>query len=457
MLISVEPDRFYMLARVHHLYVSEDNISFGHMLMIKKENEWTPTPPQELDSIEDVLQQIFRQPKSFPLLYDHICQVLSNSWNEMIAAYDPLQNPSFEKSSPNIFEFYIICFIALLAIVREYLQRGDDLVAIIRRETSRRHVGPCLFLRCCLNTLYPFVIVRLIVAWWWFICVKCILHLPITVLHFLYHTQIYTRWFFVSLRAIGEVIYLFYLVYTAPRVILDELFWPLFRRPGHHLQRESLSGRKVVCWTEPIPIDLIRRIRDKTGVASCEIQLFAVAASLGEFFAESRLKVGKQIETTTRFIPQEHLLKSAKSISSGLLCLSLPMNIPEDDALYGLHMMQQALQDAMTSQTALYLASLWQYDYGLLTSVFPSFVARILLYVLSTRYSIMLTHVEAHTKEMKKRHLVWGQEVESFIYWRPPQANVCEYYVTCTLAHEGEGLLSISKDDRNQVSTITSI
>lgn len=427
MIITTEPDRFYILARVHHLYIAEDNISFGHLLMIDPEDKWAPTRPQDLDSIENILQQIFRKPRALPLLFNHICRIISNLWNVLVSSYDPLLNPWIQTSSPNIFHFNVIVLITAFAILREYVRTGKHLVTIVKKETSRRKVDFRFFIRCFLNTLYPFVIIRITIASLWWFYIKCLLHLPITMLHVLYDTPIYLRWFFIVLRAQGEVLYIFHLVYTAPRILLDELILPMFHLPKHHLQKVSLSGRKVVCWTRPIPIELIRKIRDKTGVASCEIQLYGLAAALHGYFQKYKLDVTDEILTTTRFIPQEHLLKSANRISSGLLCLSLPINLPEDDALYGLHMMQLSLQDAMTNQTALYLASLWQYDYGLLTTILPSILARIVLYVLSTRYSVMLTQIEAHTKEMRKRHLIWGQEVESFIYWRPPQANVSKY------------------------------
>lgn len=270
-------------------------------------------------------------------------------------------------------------------------------------------------------------------------------------LHVLYDSPVYMKWFFLILRAIGEIVYLFHLMYTAPRILLDELFIPMFHLPKHHLQKVSLSGRKVVSWTDPIPIELIRRIRDKTGVASCEIQLYGVAAALHHYFQRFNYPQTDEILTTTRFVPQEHLLKYANRISSGLLCLSLPMNLPDDDALYGLHMMQLSLQDAMSSQTALYLASLWQYDYGILTTVFPSILSRIVLYVLSTRYSVMLTQIEAHNKEMKKRRLVWGQEVESFIYWRPPQANVSKYAIDAVEKIFSPSCIFVAKEKKRVV------
>lgn len=424
MIIATEPDCFYLLARVHHLYIAEDNISFGHLLMIDPEDEWTETCAQDLDSIENVVEQIYQKPRAFPFLLNYACDSISNFLNELIAVYDPLQNRWIRKSSPNIFHFNIILIITTCAIFREYFKVGRNLVAIVKKEMSRQDISFRFFFQCFINTLYPFVLIRIIIASLWWFYIKCLLHLPITVLHVLYDTPIYFKWLFIVLRALGEILYILHLVYTAPRILLDELILPMFQLPKHHLQKVSLSGRKVVNWTGPIPVEMIRKIRDKTGVASCEIQLYGLAAALHEYFQKYNLDETEEILTTTRFIPQEHLLKSANHISSGLLCLSLPLNLPEDDALYGLHMMQLSLQDAMTNQTALYIASLWQYDYGLLTTVLPSILARIVLYVLSTRYSVMLTQIEAHTKEMKKRRLIWGQKVESFIYWRPPQANV---------------------------------
>lgn len=432
MLITTEPDKFYILARVHHLYISEDGISFSHLLMIDPDDQWIQhTLPEDMDSIENILQAIFRKPKALPVLYNHIFQLISNAWNELLLAYDPLQNPYFMKSSPNIFQFNMICVIASLSAISAYwrIEPKQPFSRVLYSEMRKRQINLRFFVCCFINTLYPLVIIKITIAWCWWFCVKCVLHLPISMLHVLYDSPVYMKWFFLILRATGEVIYLLHLMYTAPRILLDELIIPMFHLPKHHLQKVSLSGRKVVSWTDPIPIEIIRRIRDKTGVASCEIQLYGVAAALHYYFENFNYPETNEILTTARFVPQEHLLKFSNRISSGLLCLPLPMHLPQDDALYGLHMMQLSLQDAMSGQTALYLASLWQYDYGVLTTVFPSIISRILLYVLSTRYSIMLTQIEAHNKEMKKRRLIWGQEVESFIYWRPPQANVSKYFV----------------------------
>lgn len=431
MLITTEPDKFYILARVHHLYISQDGISFGHLLMVDTDEQSVQpiSNPNDLDSIENILQSVFRKPRSIPTLYGRICRFFGDKWNGLMKAYDPLQNPYFLKSSPNIIQFYIVCAVTILATVVEYY-RTDPRVrfsSLMRRQMKRRQINAKFFLRCFINTLYPVVIIKIMVAWCWWFSVKCVLHLPISMLHILYDSPSILNWFFLLLRCCGEVLYLFHLMYTAPRILLDELIIPMFHLPKHHLQKVSLSGRKLVHWTEPIPVEQIRRIRDKTGVASCEIQLYCLSAALHHYFQKYNYPETSNILSTARFVPQEQLLRSANRISSGLLCLSLPMDLPEDDALYGLHMMQLALQDALATQTPLYLASLSQYDYGILTTVFPSILARIVLYVLSTRYSIMLTQIEPHNKEMKKRRLIWGQEVESFIYWRPPQANVSKY------------------------------
>lgn len=440
MLITTEPDKFYILARVHHLYISEDGISFSHLLMVDTEDQSVLQPisnPNDLDSIENILQSVFRKPRYIPMLYNRIRRYFTDIWDDLMKAYDPLQNPYFLKSSPNIFQFYMVCLVAYLATVVEYYQTDPRVKfsALLRDQMKRRQITARFFVKCFINTLYPLVIIKIMVAWTWWFSVKCVLHLPISMLHILYDSPSYMKWFFVLLRCCGEVLYLLHLMYTAPRILLDELILPMFHLPKHHLQKVSLSGRKLVHWTDPIPVEQIRRIRDKTGVASCEIQLYCVSAALNYYFQRNNLPYCDEILTTARFVPQEQLLRSANRISSGLLCLSLPMNLPEDDALYGLHMMQLSLQDALSMQTALYLASLSQYDYGILTTVFPSILARIVLYVLSTRYSVMMTQIEPHNKEMRRRRLIWGQEVESFIYWRPPQANVS---VSMTLINYGD-------------------
>lgn len=135
-------------------------------------------------------------------------------------------------------------------------------------------------------------------------------------------------------------------------------------------------------------------------------------------------QVPASVMTTARFVPQEKLLSQSASTSrEGLLCLNLPLWIP-DEPFENLSIVQSALFRARTNQAPLYLASLFGLDHSIIPKIFPAILARIILNVLSRRYAVSITQVDATSNEKKRRRMLWGQEVESIMYWRPPQANI---------------------------------
>lgn len=133
--------------------------------------------------------------------------------------------------------------------------------------------------------------------------------------------------------------------------------------------------------------------------------------------------------TTARFVPQEKLLAQTGgevSREGGLLCLNLPLWVP-DEPVENLSIVQSALHRARSNQAPLYLASLFGLDHSFIPRMFPSVVARIMLNLLSRRYAVTITQVDASSNDKKCRRLLWGQEVESIMYWRPPQANISKF------------------------------
>lgn len=437
-IITTEPDRFYILARLHHLYTSEDGISFGDLVMIKADDSWKPVDSsssgkEDEDNVENILASIVQRPKAIPIIYQRLSDFFGNLSRELISVYDPQENPTILTSQyTTIFDCAVILLITLYFTIKEIptktagtLTNNNNFSTIFRREASKRHLSIAFVLKALLHTFYPHVVIRFVVVRCLrLIIVNCLLNIPALLVQTLHNVPRYFEINLLIIQAIIEIFRLFSLLYQTPKVIVDEIVLPIFSTPKHHLQRASVSGRKIVSWTEPISMDVIKTIKRNTRTASCEIELYAVAASLHEYFQKIQLPEPDSILTTVRFVAEEEVMKSSDQIASGFLCLPLPMKVPSDDPLYGLHMVQLALQDALTKQTALYLASLWQYDYSVLTTILPSFIVRLILYVLSKRYPIMMTQIETHNKQLqRKQKLIWGQEVEAFFYWRPPQAN----------------------------------
>ncbi|XP_075231998.1 uncharacterized protein LOC142330542 isoform X2 [Lycorma delicatula] len=430
-------DGFYLLIRLHHLYPSEDNLGLGDLLMLKpatdmEENyEDRSTMTFNPDSTQHLLAGTFKTPQAIPEVYEHVCETLANSWNEIVSLYDPLENVLVNKKPPTLKSFFMLFLIINVSVMKE-LSRSNksDIFRVFKIEADRRGFTFGFLCRSIKTTLSPTIIIHSIISWTWWFFIKFLLHIPVTIMHCIRDTPLYIYWLVLLLRIFHEICYLGKIIYTAPRVLLEEICFPENPGNSHHLQTVSLCGRKVVCWSNPIPLHIIKKIRDVTNSASCEIILSATAKALQAYFTKVHMPIPESVITIARFIPQEGLLKQSSSSSfhsgGGLLCLPLPTNSPINDPVKCLQGLQCSLYQARSHQAALYLASVYQLDYGLLPKVLPTVCARLLLNMLSRRYAVTLTQVDNSSSfaEQQTRRLLWGQEVENIMYWRPPQANI---------------------------------
>ncbi|XP_029343565.1 uncharacterized protein LOC100161964 [Acyrthosiphon pisum] len=430
-MIPVGEDSFYLLVRIHHLYSSEDGIGLSDLLLLKpddgglKHGETASVSSSsgqhaDADSIQNILSTVYQAPTALPRLSEHLSEICANTWNELVSTYDPLENPKVFRRRPNIFIFGTMLVIVTASAARDKTTRRN-FAHKLKREMSRRDIRFRYMCESVVNTFHPV----LWVSFTWWLLVKCILRLPITMLLMVKNTSTYVYWTYVLLYSVSELIYLARLIYYAPSTVIRELVLPFLGGPDRGTMRAP-EGSKCVCWSRPIDLDLVNTIHDNTGAATCEIQLSMLAAALQEYFAVAGLRFPKNVMTTTRFVSKANLfqLNNRHVVTNGLLALPLPMDT-DRDPMYSLHQMQECLQEAIGNQTALYIASMWQIDHSLATSFLPSPMVSYGLHFLSKKFPLTVTYVEEHKLDRKRRMLLWGQEVDAILYWRPPQSNVC--------------------------------
>lgn len=440
---SRDHDSFYILVRIHHLYASEDGVGLSDLLLLRPEGtrpsaghtqQQQHCSASDADSIQNILSTVYQAPTALPRLGEHLSEVCSNTWNELVSTYDPLENPKVFGRRPNVFVFGAMMAIAASSAARDRSTRRR-FARRFRRELARRGIRFRYLYRSVVNTFHPAVWTSF--AWW--LLVNCVLRLPITALLVVRNASAYAYWTYVLLYSVSELLYLARLVYRAPGTVIRELVLPLFgtgRRPRPSLVPPADRGHKCVSWSRPVDLDLLNTIHDNTGAATCEIQLSMLSAALREYFDEAGVRfpaaAAGTVMTTTRFVSKDNLfqLNDRHVITNGLLALPLPVQ-PQDradrrDPIYSLLKMQECLQEAIGNQTALYIASMWQIDHSLATSFLPSPLVSFGLRQLSKNYPLSVTYVEERRLDRKRRRLLWGQEVDAILYWRPPQSNVRE-------------------------------
>ncbi|XP_050433326.1 uncharacterized protein LOC126841100 [Adelges cooleyi] len=426
--ITVVPvsSKFYMLVRLHHLYASEDGVGISELLLLKTK-DWKhaeATQPAyhrhtDMDSIKNILATVYQAPTALPRLCEHVSEIWTNTWNELVSTYDPLENPKILRRRPNVF-----AFTSMLAIVMMSAYKDTDkkylYVYKVKKELAKRNIRWRFAFQSMVYTFHPALWISL--TWW--LTVKGLFRLPMTPLIMIKNTSTYVYWTYVLMYSASEIMYMFRLAYNAPRTLINELVFPFFSRTQNI--EIQLGGQKCVYWSRPIDMRVVNTIHNNTGAATCEIQLSMLAAALKEYFERSGIKHPEKVMTTTRFVSKNNLfqLHNRYVVSYGLLSLPLPMDI-DDDPIYCLQKMQECLQEAIANQTGLYIASMWQIDHSLATSFLPSPLVSYALSYLSKKYPLTVTYVEENKWDYEKQRLLWDQEVDAIMYWRPPQANVC--------------------------------
>nr|CAD7204931.1 unnamed protein product [Timema douglasi] len=409
-----------------------DRLGLGDLFMMEPERptiwkrrlgEDDENPVVNLQPIPSPLENPFPPPVAIPKLCTTIEETIIACWNRFILTFDPLENAHVLKAPPNLQEAAAMLLITTVAVFRNLLvarvSKNDTVMArliallsVIQIESEKRQCTPQYIMHSIINTLHPLnMILSTFYLGWWFL-VTFSFKLPLLVLlemkglcmkgktsTFVHLVCLYCALLYDAAR---EMWLMLRILFTAPRILFEDLFMTR-RGAKHQLQTVSLCGRKVVAWSEPVQLDLVRRIASATEATPSEVLISAVTGALREYFRQFGFPVPDSVLCTARFFPLESLLTSKSCPADctpqrgGLLCLPLPTKIPrgdDNDPAEGLKAIQRIVSQARGRQPAL--------------------------------YAVMLTEVAPQSRDELRRNLVWGQEIENIMYWRPPQANICE-------------------------------
>lgn len=397
------------------------------------------------------LAKIFRQPQSIPLLKERLTEDLTNKWNEFIFNYDPLERPEILKNGPGIYQFFAILLISFVASFREckkgFVYIKEDTFSRLKyalntfkHETGKRHATVGTFFKAFLITIDPRNVTLTVLKSIWFFTVTLILKLPFLVYNeiaafysclilkynayphtFIGNIYSYVPLFYYASKELG---YYLKILFQAPLTILQEIFFK-----SETFQTVTLCGRKVVAWSEPIKTENLRAIAKKTNTTETEVVLAATSAGISQYLINVvRESIPNSLPITAINVNSNFIFTSGPNIKpsdsiSGILCLTLTSLQTEKSMLEVLQEVHQNFLEASEKQALVSLLSLLEIRSGILSKLLPYTFLSVLLKYLSRKYAISFTEVTSRSPNVTQRTL-WGQEVISTIYWRPPQANI---------------------------------
>ncbi|XP_063217290.1 uncharacterized protein LOC134528033 [Bacillus rossius redtenbacheri] len=397
-----QDERYYLVVRLHHLLLSEGGLGLGQLLR--------PVWPSRLDEDDENPSPGEEEfPSPFADLAPPLvaCRTLARATGDWLAAawagfardHDPVENVDLLKKRPRLLGFAAALVAACVACVRD--RRG---LAAVAAEFRSRRCTPGFLCRAAFNSCRPSSVVRGAARLAWLA-----LGLPVVAVRLL---RALARHCALTLEAASEAWSYCKLVYTAPRILLEDLFLAQ-KGARHHLQTVSLCGRKVVAWSPPVSLDLVRRLAAVADATPSEVLLAATAGALREYFRQLGLAAPDSVQCAARSVP-----RLTGAATRGLVCLPLPTGARGCSLLAAV---RGATREARRRQAALHLLSSWLPEGGLLPRLLPAALVRLLMNHVTRRYAVTLAEVGPQTQCVS----AWGHAVRQLVYWRPPQGNIC--------------------------------
>ncbi|KAJ8957429.1 hypothetical protein NQ318_004909 [Aromia moschata] len=442
-IIPSSEGNHYILLKLHHLLLSE-GLNIGDLLPLDTTYKTSHRSP---------LVEVFKKPVHIPILKEKLAEELSNRWNEFVSNNDPLERPELLKNTPTLFQFAKIALITFVSLIKD-CRKGfrvikDDAYSRIKyvfksviKETNKRQVTVRNLFLSIIASMDPRNVANNFFKGVWYFCfvlpvrvpiviyAECVsLHACLSLQYCLYpHTIMGMLYTYVPLiyKSIAEVFYIFSILFHAPKTVIQDI---LLQKQS--LQTITLCGRKSVAWSDPVRIEHIKNVAKQTGVSETEVMLSAVSMCLSRYFVQTKHFIPEDLPITMRHISSNYIFATGPNVKpedsmSGILCLNMSIPDPEEDTSYleNLLEIKTKFKTSLEKQGLSRLLTMLQTKFGIMTKFLPSTVLSIYLKYLSTKYAVTVTEVTSRYPNVTQKTL-WGQEVNSVIYWRPPQANTC--------------------------------
>lgn len=360
------------------------------------------------------------------------------------------------KNGPGLYQFLAILLITVASVFKECRKSFSNIsndpfsklkyiYTTFRKEAKKRQVTFSKFIASIFITSDPRNVITMMIKWSWCLTVSFAFKTPLIFYHEIMaiytclnlgycaypNTFVGILFNYVPLfyYAGKEIAYCLTVLFHAPRTILQEIFFE-----SETIQTVTLCGRKVVAWSEPVKTEFVKAVARQTGVTETEVTLAAISVGISKYLNQAnREEMPEKLPITAINFSSNYIFSSGINVKpsdsvSGVLCITLP--IPESEKscvlLEYLRKIQRNFTDSLNKQPLVFLLTLMEIKYGIITKLLPATFLSILFKYLTRKYAISFTEINCKHPNVTQKTL-WGQEVSSAIFWRPPQANISKF------------------------------
>ncbi|KAH8412553.1 hypothetical protein KR009_002957, partial [Drosophila setifemur] len=458
---------YYILIKLHHLIIAEEeDLHVSEMLLLQDPQKKPLTLNDGLGQPSNQqLSHFVRKPEHISRLMNHLVRLVICRWQQFIYEFESLEGPDGSTSSVqvrNLSQLFSLVLIVFVNVILGYWRSRSLLKKLKRRSTSYRNdMGRVQTLRLLLireieqrnlswtvarnaiyNSLQPTNLAKVWTRFLWRLNLNHVLLLPYN--------------FYCEILAFGDVLikgqtsysstycarlHLYVPLLLYAQLELFKILWELFKAPRNIyevlfeqptkelniLHKKSYAGRKIVSFSRSLNGVLMRdrnQGRFSNDLRESDFSLTCLAGAVHDYFDtfSGDIQVPNLLNTTCRTIDKGYFTDRSGDKSEnigGVVFLQLPLRKPDERHARELHDIVERIRG---QQIMIYLASIGQTKYSLLTSLLPHVLTKIFINFFSYNFPITITEIYGATDEFQS---AWGQKVQDVLLFRPPQSKTC--------------------------------
>ncbi|XP_053958771.1 uncharacterized protein LOC128863572 isoform X1 [Anastrepha ludens] len=458
-------DHYYVLVKVHHLIIAEeDDLHISEILMLQENGR---KPVIDIDRLEGAmkpqpLSYFVREPIHIRRLINHIGAQIVNYWNAFIYEFESLETPDGYRPVhiTNITQLLSVLLIVAVNVCLDYRRTMQMRLKLRRRynvqkdnygrvkifsmlllkEIDRRNLSlPAAWMAIC-TSWHPANVAKTWTKFLWRVNINNTVLLPYRIYcelmalrdivfkgqTHLTHTHIGRISIYLPMILYAQIEFfkIGYEIFKAPVNIYEELFVNPSKE-ANILQMKSYSGRKIVSFSKSInATELRQRLNFGAEVRESDFILSCLAGALRDYFAmhSNVAPVPKVLNTTCRTIAKGYFTEKAGNKAQnigGVVFLQLPLQAPGREHARKMHTI---VENIRSRQIMIYLASMGQTRFDLLTALVPRVLTKVCLNFFSHNFPVTITEIHGASSEFQT---IWGHVVEDVLLFRPPQSKTC--------------------------------
>lgn len=449
---------YYLMIRIHHLILDEQrNLNLGDMMLLDRSNgmkiEYSITKEDKYLAYTP-LDKIIRPAVGLKTIYEDLTDKAISRWNEFVMKHDSLDHhDGFAKCPENLYDLVSSIVMTIFHTYIDYKRKSTKILKgcsdpqlhlrflsdLISTECKRRQLSFKLALNLIFKALHPINVAKntglfmlRTMCIWIFLSPFYILREFNALRRYLFLNEeissnsycgFFLKYIPLSYKSMKECLYFAGIGFTAPRMLIEEIFSSI-NDDGHYLN-SALCGRKLVSWSETIPIEQLHAKAKKNRQSYSEVMFSTISSCLMNFFEQIKdegqsVKIPPYIKVNFRSVPFSYLY-GVSCLRNGVIGFKLPVGEPSFPQFTEI---RKQLIKTRKHQVMIYLLSLIQIRFDFLTTVIPSMYLKILINYLSKKFAISVTLcMGINEYEPSQMVTCYDADIEDVIFFRTPQSN----------------------------------